>query len=130
MTWLLNLLTGGLFNSISTTINNITAAISNQKIAQINATSDVEKAKIQANIDQLQSQKDVLVADSQSKYGWIDELVRAGFALPPMVYYAKLFIWDKVIGSWPNYSTDGLSDNDLYVVLAVLGFFFVTMVKK
>lgn len=128
--WFLNLITGGLFNSISSTITNITQAISNQKIAQINATSEIEKAKIQANIDQLQAQKDVLVADSKSGYGWIDELVRVGFALPPMIYFGKIFLWDKVYGSWPNFTTDDLSSNVLYVVLAVLGFFFVTMLKK
>lgn len=130
MTWLLNLLTGGLFNSISTTINNITAAISNQKIAQINATSDVEKAKIQANIDQLQAQREVLIANDKSGLGWVDEALRVGFALPFVVYFNKILIWDKVIGSWPNYSTDALSTNDFYALCAILGYLFVSLLKK
>lgn len=118
----------GLLPSVFTTIGSITNAISNAKIAQINATSDVEKAGIQAKIDQLESQRDVLIADSNQSS--IDLWIRAGFAIPPMVYFAKIFLWDKVYGSWPSYTTDNLSTNDVYVVLATLGFYFMYSTAK
>lgn len=118
----------GLLPSAFNTINSITSAISNAKIAQINATSDVEKAVIQAKIDQLESQRDVLVADaSKSK---LDMFIRAGFALPPMVYFAKIFLYDKVYGSWPNFTTDPLETNNMYVVTATIGFYFLYSTVK
>lgn len=124
ISWLLSLFSGGLFS----TITSITNAISNAQIAKINATSVVEQATIQAKIEQLQSQRDVLIADaSQSK---IDLWIRAGFAVPPMLYFGKIFFWDKVYASWPDYSTPGLSNNDLYVVMAVLGFYFLYSTAK
>jgi len=120
ISWLLSLV-----NPLSAIVN----AIANERAAYYNATTDVAKAKIQANIDALQAQRDVLIADSTSKTGWIDQVVRAGLALPFVVYFNKLIIWDKVIGSWPNYTTDGLSNNDLYALGFVLSFFFLTSVK-
>jgi hypothetical protein len=113
----------GLVPGVFSTINSITSAISNEKIAQINATTDVEKASIQAKIDQLQSQRDVLIADSQNSN--IDLWIRAGFAFPPMVYFCKIFAWDKVWASWPTFETPPMSTNDMYVVMAVLGFYFL-----
>ena len=118
----------GLLPGVFSTINSITAAISNAKIAQINATTDVEKAGIQAKIDQLQSQRDVLIADSsQSK---IDLWIRAGFAFPPMVYFCKIFLWDKVWASWPTFETPPMSSYDTYVVMAVLGFYYLYSTAK
>jgi hypothetical protein len=118
----------GLVPSLFTSISSITAAIANEKIAQINASTDVEKAGIQAKIDQLQSQRDVLISDSKNSK--IDLWIRAGFALPPMVYFAKIFLWDKVYGSWPTYNTDSIAPNNMYVVMAVLGFYFLYSTAK
>jgi len=123
--WLLNLFTGGFFNSIFTTINNLTKAISDEKIAQIKATSDVEKAQIAAKIGQLESQRDVLIADSQSKTGWIDQAIRFFLTLPIILYLNKLITWDKVIGSWPTFETDKIGTSETYLLMAVLGFFFL-----
>lgn len=123
-------MSGGIFQSISQTINGITKAISDQKIAQINATSDVEKTKIQANIDQLQAQKDVLLSNNQAGIGWLDEALRIGFAAPFIVYLNKAVLWDKVIGKWPEFTTDPLSDALTYTLYAILGYLFVTLLKK
>lgn len=130
LSWLFNLLSGGLFNSISTTITNITKAISDEKIAQINATTDVEKAQISAKIGQLESQRDVLIADSQSKQGWIDPTIRVLLTLPVVVYLNKFIVWDKVVGSWPNFSTDSLGVPGTYLLMAILGFFFLYSTAK
>lgn len=130
LSWILSLFSGGLFNSISTTINNITKAISDEKIAQINATSDVEKTQISAKIDQLQSQRDVLIANSNSGIGWIDEIIRFGLAVPLIAYVNKLVLYDKVIGSWGTYSTDGLGTTELTVLSAILGYLFLYSAMK
>jgi len=118
----------GLVPSLFTSISSITAAIANEKIAQINASTDVEKAGIQAKIDQLQSQRDVLISDSKNSK--IDLWIRAGFALPPMLYFGKIFAYDKVWASWGEFSTPAISSNDLYVVMAVLGFYFLYSTAK
>lgn len=128
--WLLSLFSGGFFSSIFTSIDNLTKAISDEKIAQITATTDVEKANIQAKIDQLQSQRDVLIADSTSKTGWIDQAIRVLLTLPIIVYLNKLITWDKVIGSWPTFETDKLGSSEMYLLYAVLGFFFLYSTAK
>lgn len=130
LSWILSLFSGGFFNNISTTINNITKAISDEKIAQINATSDVEKTQISAKIDQLQSQRDVLIANSNSGIGWIDEIIRFGLAVPLIAYVNKLVLYDKVIGSWGTYSTDGLGTTELTVLSAILGYLFLYSAMK
>ena len=46
----------------------------------------------------------------------------AGFALPFVIYNAKLVLWDKVLGLG---STDGLSAELFQVELACIGFYFL-----
>lgn len=121
--WLLALLP-----SVFTTISSITAAISNAKIAQINASSAEEQAAIQAKIDQLQSQRDVLIADSSQSS--LDMWIRAGFAIPLMLYFGKIFAWDKVWASWPTYTTDPLETNNMWLATAVVGFYFLYSTAK
>jgi hypothetical protein len=135
MSWLLNLLTGGFFTSVTSTINSITAAISNEKIAALNAKTDQERIAAEERASQLQSQRDVLIADaSQSK---LDLYVRSLIALGPTSYLIKIFLYDKVIGSFvgcgvkdapgycAHYNTDPLDPNLWTVVSVVLGFYFI-----
>ena len=128
--WLISLFSGGLFSSIASTITSITGEIANAKIAQINATSDVEKTQIAAKIDQLQAQRDVLIADSTSKSGWVDQTTRFFLTLPIILYLNKVIVWDKVVGSWPGYSTDTIHTPEMYLLKAVLGFFFLYSTAK
>lgn len=122
--WLLNLFTGGFFTSIFSSIDNLTKAISDEKIAQVKATSDVEKAQIQANVDRLQAQRDVLIADaSQSK---LDIYIRSLIAIGPTVYLLKIFIYDKVLSNYTMGTTDPLDPHLWNVVTAVLGFYFLS----
>lgn len=110
----------GFIPGLFTTINSITDAISNEKIAQINATSDVEKAVIQTRIEQLQSQRDVLIADASQSH--LDIWIRSLIAIGPAVYLTKIFIYDKVLAYG---STDPLDPNLWNVVMVVLGFYFL-----
>jgi len=123
LSWLFNLFSGGFFNSIFTTINNLTKAISDEKIAQINASSSVEKAAIQARVDQLQSQRDVLIADASQSH--LDIYIRSLIALGPTIFLLKVFVYDKVFQSITGGSTDALDPNLWNVVMVVLGFYFL-----
>lgn len=145
--WLINLATslpsllGGLFKSI----DGITQAISNERIALIGATTDRERIEIGERIAALTSQRDVLVADS-AKSNW-DMYMRLLIAFGPMSYLETIFFWDKVMGKFAGcsghttpdqigslfgievqckmFETDPVTPEQWYVVLVVLGFYFV-----
>jgi hypothetical protein len=114
---------GALLPSVFTTISSITAAISNAKIAAINATTDQDRIAAEEEVATLQTKRDVLIADaSQSK---IDLYMRSLIAIGPAVYLAKIFIYDKVLQQWTLAETDKLDPNLWNVVMVVLGFYFL-----
>lgn len=110
----------GLLSGLFTTINGVTQALSNEKIALINAKTDSERIEIGERIAALQSQQAVLVADASKSS--IDIWVRLAMALPPILIVAKIFIWDKMLG-WG--STDNLSPPEWYLVYVTYGFYMV-----
>jgi hypothetical protein len=110
----------GLIPSAFTTISSITNAISNAKIAAIQATT--EEAQIAANeqVATLQARRDVLIADANQSH--MDIWIRSLIAIGPSVYLAKIFIYDKVLALG---NTDPLDPNLWNVVMVVLGFYFL-----
>jgi hypothetical protein len=120
---------------VTTTVQGITQAISNEKIALINATTDREKIEISERISSLTAQRDVLIADSNKSS--VDMWMRVIAASGPVSYITKVFLWDKVIGSFAGcsghtvpgtcelFTTDPVTADQWYVVLIVLGFYFV-----
>jgi hypothetical protein len=106
------------------TINGITNAITNEKIAAITATT--QEAQIGANerVATLQQQRDVLIADAA--HSNLDLYLRSFIAFGPGCYILKIFLWDKVLGSWTNGSTDPLDVNLWQVVMVILGFYFLS----
>lgn len=116
------LLTGlpGMLSGLFSTLNGITAAISNERIALISATTDREKLEIGERLGALQAQQAVLVADSTRSSA--DIWMRLAMALPPALYVAKIFVWDKMLGLG---STDGLAPQEWYLVYVAYGFYFV-----
>ena len=82
------------------TINGITSAISNEKIAALNATTQEEQIAATERVASLQAQRDVLVADlSRSS---LDIYIRSAFAIGPLVYLTKIYVYDKALG-WGFY---------------------------
>lgn len=119
------------------TINTVTNAISNEKIALINANSEEEKIRITARLEALQSRQAVMIAEAATSK--LNIRVRAGLALGPLCILSKIFIWDKTIGSivgcagralhpmvsCDTFMTDPLDPNLWSVVMVVLGFYFL-----
>lgn len=107
--------------NIFTSITSITGAISNEKIAALNATTDQERIRAQENISALQAQQAVLIADSQRSN--LDIWMRTFIAIGPAVFLCKVFIYDKVLdlGSTELKNTDYLWN----VIMVVLGFYFL-----
>jgi hypothetical protein len=119
------------------TIDNITNAISNERIKKISAQTDQERIKADERINSLQAKRDVLVAESGSSR--INSFIRAGIAVCATIPLAKLFVWDKVVGSFygcagsagrnmmgcETFRTDPLDANQWAVITAVVGFYFL-----
>ncbi len=115
LTFIPNLISG-LFTTINTVSNNL----SNERINLQNATTDREKNEIQERISALQATRDALIADAAKSK--VDMWVRVGFAAGPLVYLNKIFLYDKVLGYG---STDPLDPHLWYVVMVIIGFYFV-----
>lgn len=97
----------------------IAEKIADARIASIHAATDKEKIAAEERVKSLEARRDVLAAESGSR---INAMIRAGFALPFVIYNAKLVLWDKVLGLG---ATDGLSAELFQVELACIGFYFL-----
>lgn len=75
-------------------------------------------------INQINAQAGVQEAEGHSP---INAITRALYAVPFALYYAKVIIVDKLLG-WGV--TDPLSPHLTTVSLVVLGFYFLTTVKR
>jgi hypothetical protein len=106
------------------TINGITNAISNEKIALITAKTQEEQIAANERISQLQQQRDVLIADAS--HGSWDIWLRNIIAIGPALYLFKIFAIDKALGFVFHTRTDPLDDNLWQVVMVVLGFYFLS----
>jgi hypothetical protein len=116
----------GLLAGLFGTINGLTAAISNEKIAALTATTQQEQIAANERVATLQQRRDVLIADAA--HGSWDIWIRTTIALGPTIYLFKIFAIDKVIGPALGYewSTDRLDPNLWQVVMVVLGFYFLS----
>lgn len=129
----------GLAGPIAEVINRITAL----KEAKVKAESDKELSKINAELEQVHDRKAVLVAEAGNRVAGIFNAITRGsvmwlFALPILIKFA----YDKVMGSFAGcgtngpfegiadtcymYSTDKLDPNMWWVIIAVIGFYFLT----
>jgi hypothetical protein len=124
-------LLSGLFG----TVNSITNAISNERIAGINAKTEEEKVASGERVKTLEARRDLMIAEAGTSR--LNIYVRSCAAAGPVVFLLKVFIWDKVIGSFAGCSgrvdpgtcksfvTDALDPNLWGVITAVLGFYFL-----
>lgn len=123
---MLQLLLGlpGLISGAFGTINGITSAIANEKLAQITATTEKERILSGERVSTLEARRDVLIADAA--HGSLDIWIRSSIAIGPALYLLKIFLWDKVLGAWTYGTTDPLDPNLWQVVMVVLGFYFLS----
>lgn len=97
---------------------------------------DVQLRQIDAEIAVQHERAAVLVAEAGSR---INALMRAGFAVGPLLYVLKYYAFDKVIGSFAGcagvnggvdpscswFRTDGLNTEMAAVMTACMAFFFL-----
>lgn len=132
---ILNLL--GLIPGLFTTVNGITNAIANERLRLIDAKTDQQKIASQERISSLQAKRDVLIAESGASK--INAIMRFCLAAPVAIVLAKIYIWDKVIGSLAKcagdaarhnaeclvFRTDVLDANLWSVITATIAFYFL-----
>lgn len=116
----------GLLPKAFDTVNNITNAIANEKIAGMQATTQQDKIASDERVSALNNQMQVLLADS--KISSIDLWLRTAIASGPAFILCKIFFYDKALG-WGT--TEISSGDPLWnVIMVVLGFYFLhTLVK-
>lgn len=85
------------------------------------AATDQERLRAEERIKTLELRRDAQVA--LGRWAWIPALVRFLFALPFVIYNAKLVVWDKVLSLG---ATDPLSPELVDLQLAVIGFYFLS----
>lgn len=106
--------------------------IEDLKIAKVTAATDQERLHIDGQIAEAHDRAQVLVAEAGSR---LNAIIRGALAFGPMAYLNKVFVWDKVVGSFMGHScfkdvcsiftTDTLDANLWTVVTVVLSFYFV-----
>lgn len=113
----------GLIPGLLTTVNGITNAIANEKIAALNATTTQEQIAAQERVNTLQAQRDVLIADASRSS--LDIYIRSIIAIGPACYTVKYYLWDKVLQSLTGGSTDPINTDMKDVLIAVVAFYFM-----
>lgn len=122
LTMILGFITG-MAGPISAAVSKLT----DLNIAKVQASTDAEKLHIDAQIAEAHDRVMVLQAEAGSR---VNAIIRAMLALGPMIFLWKVFVWDKVVGSFAGYTkdiftTDALDSNLWSVVIAVLSFYFI-----
>ena len=110
---ILSWLTGGGIAAIGKQLNDAYAA-------KLRGTTDHEKLEADRRIAELQAQQAVLLAEQKH---WATRWIRPAFALPFIVYNAKVYIWDMSLGLGV---TPDLSTNQYAVMGAVMSAYFLT----
>jgi hypothetical protein len=135
LTSLLSLL--GFIPSVLNTVDGITKAISDEKIAALTATTQQEQIASQERIAALVARRDVLVAEAPTPTGIWNARVRTFLAAGPVFIIFKITFWDKGIGPFfgcvghtePGtcqfFTTDALDPHVWYSCVAVIGFYLV-----
>lgn len=92
--------------------------------ARLAAQNDSERIAAEVAIKNLEAQRDSILAAQRDR---VERWVRIGFALPFVIYNAKLVLWDKVLG-WG--ATDPLSADLVQLQWIVIGgYFFVSTAR-
>ncbi len=123
----------GFLPNVLSTVDGITKAIADEKIAALTATTQQAQIASQERIAALQTRRDALIAaESQPVTGWTRSLIVLIGAAPILFKMS----WDKAVGPFfgcvghtePGtcgiFTTDLLDPHQWYVIGAVIAFYF------
>lgn len=122
---MLSIITGifGILPGLFTTVSSITNAITNEKINLAQAQNTSDQIAVSEKIASLEAKRDVLIAESGTSK--INAIIRGCIGGSVAFLLAKLFVWDKALGTWTHGSTDSIDPNLWSVIMATIGFYFV-----
>lgn len=117
----------GFLLSLVNPLSSIVGKIADARVAMANAETDRDKIAAEERVKTLGAKRDVMVAEAGSR---TNALMRVGLAIGPAAYLTKIFLFDKVLGSFLGrtkdiFTTDPLDENLWKVVVAVVGFYFL-----
>jgi hypothetical protein len=93
--------------------------------SKLNAQNDSERIAAEERINLLEARKNIILAAQSDPW---ERFIRIGFAIPCVLYFNKLILWDKFFGFG---ATDDLSQNLWNIFFIVLGGYFVdTIVRR
>lgn len=116
----------GLLPGAFSTITSISGAISNERIAAVNAKTAQDRIAAEERAKALELKRDVLIDDS--KHSSLDIWVRTIIASGPAFILCKIFFYDKGLG----WGTTDIGNNDYLwnVIMVVLSFYFVSSIAS
>lgn len=125
----------GLIPDAFKTVNGITAAISNERLKNIQAVTDRQRISTEERIKHLEAIRDVRLAKTENP---LTALMMFVYGVGPAVILTKIYIWDKTIGSLygcagkhgsdfgcETFTTDPLDANLWWVITAQIAFYFI-----
>jgi len=117
--------------------------ISSLEIAKITAKTAVEKAVIEAQIEEVHDKRAVIIAAAGNRlWAAIIAIVQLLIASGPICYLTKIFLWDKVIGAFAGcvgrnvpascklYETDPLDPYLWMVIMTIISFYFISTAMR
>jgi len=90
------------------------------RLEAVNAETEQKRIEAEENIKALEVQRDVLIAEQSNP---VTRWVRPLWALAPIIYTWKIFVWDKVLG-WGV--TDPLDERMWGLMMLIAGSYFVS----
>ena len=115
---------GGIVSAFTDPITKITETIADARVQLEKAKNDKERLAGEERVKTLEAKRDVLIAEAQSGIK-LNALVRSLMAIPVVILLWKLIVFDKVFGHWLGWRTDPLSEDLWWIVVIIIGFYFV-----
>lgn len=131
----------GFVTGLAGPIASVASKIISLKQKQVEAKTDLEKAKIQSELEQVHDRKAVLIAEAGDRIALLTNMtIRSIMALAAAAVIVKLLAYDKVLGAFvgcngigagerigcETFSTDPLDTNQWAIIGTVAGFYFLT----
>lgn len=108
------------------TVESLGQKIADLKIARLNAETNQEKLRLDAEIRSLELRQSALVEQSKGKYGLLVIIPQFLLGMAVVVVMWKIVVYDQALGQWTGGFTHKLGDDVWQFIKIVTGFYFVT----
>ncbi|WP_141694019.1 hypothetical protein [Methyloligella halotolerans] len=103
--------------------------IADTKVKLAQEANSERRIALEEKVVGLEVKRDVLVAQAQSG-DTTPSLIQAVFAAVAAVWFLKVVVFDTVLHAWTGWSTPELPPLAENVLMAVVGFYFVTVIAR